>query len=350
MRSMSSSTAGSFRQQYLLLIGFLLGWLSCAIFSAHGPTWQETYHRALDYPSFPRVPRAAAANHHRSANYGDFCNSTIIGERETWNQNKKVISFAVFGPFTNTTRNTDRKYLNVGNTLKWIKAGIHIQATTAQQYYPDWILRFYIAGDTLLTAQEEQDLIANYTNVELIYCQRIDSNSRMMMLRFLVNDDPTVKISLVRDVDSRFSLRELAAVNEWMAHESQYDFHVMRDHKNHQWPVMGGTLGMRRRCLGSKSMLSLMEQAFQEHPEKIDGGRVPGEDQAFMALYVWPLVKDRTLVHDSRKSKTNCGNGTVCKDFPLGPRSTSYFVGQEFKSDRFAKEPHLCFEEETTKR
>jgi len=68
----------------------------------------------------------------------------------------------------------------------------------------------------------------------------------MMISRFLLVDDPSVWLTLVRDVDSRFSLRELMAVNEWIADVDKYPFHSMKDHQQHIVPVMGCSFGMRR--------------------------------------------------------------------------------------------------------
>jgi hypothetical protein len=56
----------------------------------------------------------------------------------------------------------------------------------------------------------------------------IQPAARKTMPRFLAIDDPTIAVTIVRDVDSRFSVRELLAVNQWLSSE-QY-FHCMRDH------------------------------------------------------------------------------------------------------------------------
>jgi hypothetical protein len=55
-------------------------------------------------------------------------------------------------------------------------------------------------------------------------------NSKMSW-RFLVAADTDVERYVVRDIDSRLSLREQAAVDEWI--ESQKKSHVMRDHSSH---------------------------------------------------------------------------------------------------------------------
>ena len=46
-----------------------------------------------------------------------------------------------------------------------------------------------------------------------------------------------------RDLDSRFSDREQAAVEEWL--NSSKKFHIMRDHPRHRPAMLGGTWGCK---------------------------------------------------------------------------------------------------------
>ena len=52
-----------------------------------------------------------------------------------------------------------------------------------------------------------------------------------------------VSIFLSRDLDSRITEREVAAVVEWL--QSGQALHVMRDHPGHKVPMLGGTWGAR---------------------------------------------------------------------------------------------------------
>ena len=49
-----------------------------------------------------------------------------------------------------------------------------------------------------------------------------------MMWRFLPSLDPGVEVVMSRDLDSRFTAREAAAVREWLS--SDKTLHAMRDH------------------------------------------------------------------------------------------------------------------------
>jgi hypothetical protein len=67
--------------------------------------------------------------------FGKYCDATILGEKQPWNKHKKVISYSVFAPVSNNT--------DVQDLPQWVKDGTRIQAETAKQFYPDWVLRFY---------------------------------------------------------------------------------------------------------------------------------------------------------------------------------------------------------------
>ena len=55
--------------------------------------------------------------------------------------------------------------------------------------------------------------------------------------------DPLVDEWHSRDLDSRISEREVAAVVEWLAADKY--FHIMRDHPEHRDKIKGCCFGMR---------------------------------------------------------------------------------------------------------
>jgi hypothetical protein len=69
-----------------------------------------------------------------------------------------------------------------------------------------------------------------------------------MSWRFLVATDMNVERYVVRDIDVHLSLREQAAVDEWI--ESQKKFHVMRGLPSHShYAMSGGMWGGTRDAL-----------------------------------------------------------------------------------------------------
>ena len=59
--------------------------------------------------------------------------------------------------------------------------------------------------------------------------------------RFLPSLDPQVSVFLSRDLDSRVTAREVAAVKEWL--QSGRPLHAMRDHPSHRAAMMAGAWG-----------------------------------------------------------------------------------------------------------
>ena len=116
--------------------------------------------------------------------------------------------------------------------------------------------------------------------------------------RFLVASDPSVVRFLIRDVDSRISPREAAAVRAWakQAPTASLPFHVMRDHPSHTiyaragFPIQAGMWGGTRDAV--PEMASLLRAAGTSTDYVAD--------QAFLRDRIWPLAVGRGLLqHDS---------------------------------------------------
>jgi hypothetical protein len=162
---------------------------------------------------------------------------------------------------------------------------------------------------------------------------KLDS-ARRRINRFLVVDDPTVEYAIVRDVDSRPTIRDLLAVNEWIS--SGLLFHTIRDHEYHIVQIMGGMFGMKRGLFESSNttMTNIVKKAFEDYPtEQIPG--VTLDDQNFLANYIWPVVKDHAMDHDMDGGfRCRLYGSKVCRRFPIGGRDDMSFIGYPFKSDR----------------
>ena len=75
-----------------------------------------------------------------------------------------------------------------------------------------------------------------------------------MVWRFLVASDKNVERYIVRDIDSRLSVREKQAVDEWI--KSGKMFHVMRDHPSHShYPMSGGMWGGTQNAISDMDVL-----------------------------------------------------------------------------------------------
>lgn len=210
---------------------------------------------------------------------------------------KKIISFCLWGE--------DPKY-----TIGAIK-----NTQLAQEIYPGWECWFYVADNVPQNIINQLQFIPN---TKIINMGKGDWTS--MFWRFLPASNSNVSVMLSRDTDSRLSLREKAAVEEWLLSDKQ--FHIMRDHPYHGTEILGGMWGVKN------PLLQDMKQLIDDYV-KGDFWQV---DQNFLTEVIYPKVKDTSLSHDSYFIKYG---DTL--PFPT-ERQNKEFVGDVF--DENDSQPH----------
>ena len=114
-----------------------------------------------------------------------------------------------------------------------------------------------------------------------------------MFWRFLAVDDADICLS--RDSDSVVNERELAAVQKWLETDKQW--HLMHDHKNHRKPIMGGMWGFKKG--GPVEFTSKTMHQYIEEWIAIDGHSVEGygRDQDFLREVILGMTKGNVLKH-----------------------------------------------------
>lgn len=202
---------------------------------------------------------------------------------------KKIISFSLWGDIPRYTEGAIRN------------------AELALEIYPDWICRYYLGKNTPLGIIGR---LSEFDNTE-IYIMNEPGDWTGMFWRFYPASDLDVGVMISRDVDSRLTAREKAAVDEWLGGDK--DFHIMRDHPYHNTAILGGMWGVRN-CL----LLDMVE--YINEYSKGDFWQV---DQNFLRECIYPKVKDDALVHDEYFEKNS---------FPA-KRESGCFVGQAFDED-----------------
>lgn len=219
----------------------------------------------------------------------------------------KIISMSVWGD--------DPRYI----------IGAKRQIELGKKYYPDWKVRIYT---------DNVDNFQGYANVEL---EPITDLSYGMFWRFLPMFESEDNIVIVRDSDSRITIREKMCVDEWM--ESDKVFHTFKDHDAHyEFPIIGCSFGYK----GSfgNDLLRVMINYMNTNKFYLS-------DQFFLRDYIYPVIKENTLLHsmrdgwfaDTRKLLKNkysfCGNGYDENDMPLYPES---LTEQGFDSKNLSEE------------
>ena len=178
-------------------------------------------------------------------------------------------------------------------------------------YTSDWRIRYYhqFKEDNQRERQILCNAYCNYSNVDLCDVNEIIrsladtvtdkvelpvlseelAKFNKMNWRYLPLLDQHVDRMLARDTDSEINSREAAAVYEWL--ESNYTFHIMRDHPDHSLPIMGGMFGVK--VDQRRSLLHVLTRAMIWMGTK----EQYGEDQNLLKILYWPRVKFDAVIH-----------------------------------------------------
>jgi len=218
-------------------------------------------------------------------------------------------------------------------------------ADIALDLFPDWRCRFYCDHSV---PHQYIDALKAKLNVDVVVYPEIWNDDRGMFVRFLPAEESGVEYMISRDADSRLSVREKIAIDEWIA--SGADIHVMRDHPWHGVPMPGGMWG----CKGNRitGIRKLIEHTVSDQESGTVG---VSHDQGFLAHQVWykfvTTGQLSVLVHDSFNT---IFAGMPCNPFPsLSPRGDMnggiFFVGEKISSDGTTDNPLHKEMRETTK-
>lgn len=201
----------------------------------------------------------------------------------------KYLSFSLWG---------DKPIYNIGairNAELW------------KNIYSDWkMVVFYDSSVPVETINSLKEL-----SVECI--DMTDKNIYGMFWRFFAVDLPNSEYCIFRDSDSRISVREKMAVDEWL--ESGKTLHVMRDHPYHMIPCGNDRLGILGGMWGIKSKKIPLTKMIQNYPNK--SKIFYGEDQTFLRTIYSLFEKDR-FTHDEFFEKI---------PFPI-KRENGRFIGE----------------------
>jgi len=173
--------------------------------------------------------------------------------------------------------------------------------------YPEWKMVVYYDNTVPLETID----ILNKMNVLTI--DMTDKNLYGMFWRFFAVELENFEYAIFRDSDSRISLRERLAVDEWIS--SKKILHVMRDHPAHRIPfganglgILGGMWGIKKSKL---KLIELIEEFAMNKNLKY------GSDQTFLQSIYSKFINDR-CTHDEFFEN---------KPFPI-KREPGRFVGE----------------------
>ena len=206
----------------------------------------------------------------------------------------KYLSFSLWG---------DQPIYNVGaikNAELW------------KEIYSDWQMIVYYDNSV------PTETIDKLKSMDVKLVNMSNKNIYGMFWRFFANDLPNSEYAIFRDCDSRLSLREKLAVDEWIA--SKKTLHVMRDHPYHRIPCGNFELGLLGGMWGIKGKKIKINQLVSIYPNK--SLMKYGEDQTFLRV-IYNLYKNDKFTHDEFFEK---------KPFPIH-RENQRFIGERINID-----------------
>jgi len=202
-------------------------------------------------------------------------------------------------------------------------------------YFPGWTLRFYIerphSDETTIYAPVPPRILGKLAimGAEVVYVDADRSHIPPMMWRFLIADDMSVDVFIVRDSDCRLSDRDFALVSDWL--QTHYAFHCIRDHPSHAgYSLLGGLWGGRPRQLRSFVSVPWRDMMMGYRTDYV-------QDMQFLSNAVWPLVQSHAAYcHDS----VSCLDWPASHPFPV-PRIGTEHLGQVFDAFGNARDEDL---------
>ena len=106
-----------------------------------------------------------------------------------------------------------------------------------------------------------------------------------------------IHYTLIRDLDSKFTERESAAVSEWL--ESGAPIHSMRDNPNHHVPLLGAGWGASLLKDDIRDLWRSSWRNILNDTSTYSRRTVKGPDQTILTQHVWPWGRNVSLQHDS---------------------------------------------------
>ena len=186
--------------------------------------------------------------------------------------------------------------------------GIIKNAELWKTIYSDWQMVVYYDSTVPI------EVIEKLKTLGVLTIDFTEKNIYGMFWRFFACDLPNAEYCVFRDSDSRITIREKMAVDEWI--ESKKSLHVMRDHPAHGIPYGNNSLGILGGMWGLKNnvipLMDMMKNFFSS-------GKVMeyGSDQRFLKS-VYSILENDRCTHDDFFEK---------KPFPI-KRENGRFIGE----------------------
>ena len=209
---------------------------------------------------------------------------------------QKVVAFSFYGDMS------DSRAMRQGY-FEGIKENVDL----IYIFYPGWTMRLYYDleyKDPMFG--ELCSLACSRPILDLCHVRHLPGSpstdaSRIfpMLWRYFPTLDPQVDVFASRDLDSRITAREVAAVKEWIENSTQ-PIHIMRDNPAHGQVMLGGLWDANMTRKQARHQWKYIWKRIINDPLLFTWRLGRGQDQIILARHVWKCFgREMSLQHDS---------------------------------------------------
>jgi hypothetical protein len=177
-------------------------------------------------------------------------------------------------------------YTLYGSNFRYTQPLI-LNVKLSNQFYKEWQIRVYhdntVPIDIIKTLKENNVSLININDT-------IYSNFAPKFWRFLPVFENIYDIIIFRDSDSILTQRESRYVNDWV--DSNFDFHIIRDHNLHISPILAGMFGIK------KKYFNLFAQQLLKNKKCTESTKY-NSDQLFLGDCIYKKIIKNCLIHTS---------------------------------------------------
>lgn len=198
-----------------------------------------------------------------------------------------------------------------GKNPKYIEGALS-SVLLYQNFYQNWDLHYYVGSSVPILAIEKLVSLGCY-----VHTMTLPEDASAMLWRWFITFNHNYNYAIIRDCDSLPSLREVNAVDEWIA--SGKPLHILRDHPFHVAYIMGGMWGCIPRVV-SPYLYFINNETYFYNTQAIYGF-----DQFLLEKNLFIPLRFKSYTHDS------C-TWLSFRSKSLAPYSSDYsFIGESLE-------------------
>lgn len=178
-----------------------------------------------------------------------------------------------------------------GSSMKYCE-GLTQNLRLIQEHYPEYYTYIYYYHNVPTHFIETY---STFRNVELRKHNDTFHHPNMVDRFFVLEDDPSVDIMIVRDSDSRIHARDRFCIDHFIE-STTYTSHTVRDHHLHHSPILGGLWGLKREAMNGMNMRSLYQE-YKSTVQNHSPAHQYGHDMFFLRFCIYSLVAASMVVY-----------------------------------------------------